>query len=115
MKVILEHGGLGTGGLNFDAKLRRESTDPSDLFFAHIGSIDAFARGLRIAARIKEEALLSNMVVARYSGWSDDLGAKIEGGGVDLESLEKVALAHGEPKHVSAQQEKYELVFSRYV
>jgi xylose isomerase len=116
MAVVLDQGGLGTGGFNFDAKIRRESTDPEDLFYAHIGSMDAFARGLRIAAKIKEEGRLSELVSLRYSGWDSGLGADIEAGKLDLEALEKyVATSKSEPKKASGRQELFELLLNSYL
>jgi len=117
LSVVLEQGGLGTGGFNFDAKIRRESTDPEDLFYAHVGSIDAFARGLRVAAKIKEEGKLKELVNARYAGWDSGIGAEIEAGKVDFEELAKhVAAKHGaEPKKVSGRQELFELLLNSYL
>ncbi len=66
MLAILKHGGLGKGGVNFDAKVRRESFEPIDLFHAHIGGMDAFARGLRIAAEIRKDGILQDFVEHRY-------------------------------------------------
>ena len=80
MMAILKHGGLGAGGVNFDAKVRRESIDPIDLFYAHIGGMDAFARGLKIAAAIRAEGGLQKFVDDRYSSWDTGLGSEIEAG-----------------------------------
>jgi xylose isomerase len=116
MKVILETpGGLGTGGLNFDAKVRRESTDVEDLFIGHISSMDAFAKGLKIAAKIKEEGILDRLVAERYKSWNDELGQKIESGKATLEELEQYALKHGEPTQYSAKQEKFESIYATYL
>ena len=79
MLVLLKYC-LGTGGVNFYAKVRRESFEPIDLFYAHIGSMDAFARGLKVAAGIIEDGALSSIVDARYSSWNSELGKKIEAG-----------------------------------
>ena len=73
-------GGFKTGGTNFDAKVRRESFEPVDLFYAHIGGMDAFARGLKIAAAIRKDGRLANFVKQRYSSWDSGIGAKIEAG-----------------------------------
>ena len=80
MLVILKYGGFTTGGLNFDAKVRRESFEPIDLFYAHIGGMDAFAKGLKIAAAIRADGVLAGMVKDRYSSWDSGVGAEIEAG-----------------------------------
>ncbi|MEC8591425.1 MAG: xylose isomerase, partial [Planctomycetota bacterium] len=80
MLMLLKHGGVTPGGVNFDAKVRRESFDPMDLFHAHIGGMDAFARGLKIAAAIREDNALGKFVDQRYSSWDDGIGAEIESG-----------------------------------
>lgn len=116
LAVVLEQGGLGTGGFNFDAKIRRESVDPEDLFYAHVSSIDAFARGLRIAAKIKEEGKLPALVKERYSGWDAGFGADIEAGKFDLEALEKHVIAkNAETKKASGRQELFELLLNTYL
>ena len=84
---ILRAGGLGTGGFNFDAKLRRQSIDRADLFHAHIGGLDTLARALLVAARLVEEGTLGSMKDARYAGWDGELGTAITGGGVTLADL----------------------------
>src|ERR1700745_144918 len=80
MLSILKMGGLKTGGTNFDAKVRRESFEPVDLFYAHIGGMDAFARGLKIAAAIRKDGRLGDFIKQRYSSWDSGVGAKIESG-----------------------------------
>ncbi|KAF8060613.1 hypothetical protein HT031_004790 [Scenedesmus sp. PABB004] len=99
MGVVVKNGGLGTGGINFDAKLRRESTDPADLFYAHIAGMDALARGLRAAAALKEAGLLDGLLSERYHSWSakGGLGQKIIKGKVGFEELEAFALANPDP------------------
>src|SRR3954466_12831074 len=92
MLVALKYGGFSTGGVNFDAKVRRESVDPEDLFYAHIGGMDAFARGLKIAAAIRADGRLAEFVKNRYSSWDTGLGARIEQGKESLRSLEAFAL-----------------------
>ena len=79
MGAIIDQGGLGAGGLNFDCKVRRESTEDVDLFIGHIGAMDTFARGLRIAAKIREDGVLPGMVKDRYSSFDSDFGKKLEG------------------------------------
>ncbi len=76
----MKYGGFTTGGLNFDAKVRRESFEPIDLFHAHIGGMDAFARGLKIAAAIRRDGRLADFVKQRYSSWDGGIGAQIEAG-----------------------------------
>ncbi|MFN7893095.1 MAG: xylose isomerase, partial [Pirellula sp.] len=92
MLIILKYGGFKTGGVNFDAKVRRESFEPIDLFHAHVGGMDAFARGLRIAAEIRKEGLIDQFVKNRYSSWDSGIGAEIESGKASLASLEKFML-----------------------
>jgi xylose isomerase len=115
MLIILNQGGLGTGGLNFDAKLRRESTDIEDLFIAHIGSMDAYAKGLKIAAKIIEEGELSKWVTSRYSTYDEGIGAKIEAGTTDFKELSEWVLKEGEPQLRSGKQEKYESLLMSYL
>merc|ERR1719318_1354628 len=78
MQVVLEQDGLAPGGLNFDAKVRRESTAVQDMFIAHIGAMDSFARGLRNAVKIIQDGVLPGMVEERYSSYKSGIGAKIE-------------------------------------
>ncbi|EIE22260.1 xylose isomerase [Coccomyxa subellipsoidea C-169] len=115
--VILKQGGLAPGGINFDAKLRRESTDVNDLFYGHISGMDALARGLRNAAQMLEEGILPGMIKDRYSTYSKGVGKKIRDGKVDFVELEKVALASADPAEdlPSARAELYEIVLSRYI
>lgn len=115
MLVILGHGGLGRGGLNFDAKLRRASTDLEDLFIAHIGAMDAFAQGLKLAARIIEDGVLGEHVAARYASYDSGIGAKIEAGEVGLEDLEEYTLKNGEPQMQSGKQELLENLINQYL
>ena len=95
MLVLLKYG-LSPGGVNFDAKVRRESFEPVDLFHAHIGSMDAFAKGLRVAAAIEADNALSDPLTARYSSWDGELGKKIEAGETSLTELEAIMLEKGE-------------------
>jgi xylose isomerase len=111
MYEILRAGGLGTGGFNFDAKLRRQSIDRTDLFHAHIGGLDTLARALLAAARLVEEGTLAGMKDARYAGWDRDLGRSILGGDVTLADLAtRVEAGEIEPIRRSGQQELYENV-----
>jgi xylose isomerase len=115
MLVILDQGGLAPGGLNFDAKVRRESFEPVDLFHAHIGGMDAFARGLKIAARIRAEGVLKDFVKKRYASWDSSVGQQIEQGKVGFEELEAYMLQKGNAeRNVSGRQELLENVLNRY-
>ena len=115
MLVVLEMGGFTTGGLNFDAKRRRESHQPIDLIHAHIGGMDAFARGLKIAHAIRQDGRLGDFVKARYSSFDQDIGAKIEAGEVGFEELEKFALSSGEPTLGSGRQEMLENLLNEFI
>jgi xylose isomerase len=116
MLPILKYGGFTTGGLNFDAKVRRESFEPIDLFYAHVGGMDAFARGLQIAAKIIAEGELAGMVKDRYSSWDSGVGAEIEAGKHNFASLEKYMLQKGDvTPNKSGRQELFENVVNRYV
>jgi xylose isomerase len=115
MMVVLKQGGLGSGGLNFDAKVRRESFEPVDLFHAHVGSMDAFAQGLRIASQIKADGTMDAFVTQRYASWDAGIGAEIEAGKHDFASLEQYMLAKGNPAaNASGRQEYLENVFNRF-
>jgi xylose isomerase len=116
MLAIMKYGGFTTGGLNFDAKVRRESFEPIDLFYAHVGGMDAFAKGLKIAAAIRADGELARMVKDRYSSWDAGVGTEIEAGKHSFETLEKYMLAKGDvtPNH-SGRQELFENVVNRYV
>lgn len=116
MLMILKHGGLGSGGVNFDAKVRRESFEPIDLFYSHIGGMDAFARGLKIAAAIRADGVLDKFVRTRYSSWDGELGQQIETGRASLESLEQFMLGKGEPApNSSGRQEMLENIINQYL
>jgi xylose isomerase len=116
MLAILSAGGLTTGGVNFDAKVRRESFEPIDLFHAHIGGMDAFALGLKLAARIRHDGVLADFVKERYSSWDSGIGADIESGKVGFADLEKYMLAKGDAaKNASGRQEMLENLINRYL
>ena len=116
MLLILKYGGFTTGGLNFDAKVRRESFLPIDLFYAHLGGMDAFARGLKIAAAIRKSGELAGMVKERYSSWDSGIGADIEAGKCCFKCLEKYMLEKGTPEPVeSGHQELFENVVNKYI
>ncbi|NDV63215.1 xylose isomerase [Puniceicoccales bacterium CK1056] len=115
MLVVLGMGGFTTGGLNFDAKRRRESHHPDDLFHAHIGGMDAFARGLKIAAAIRADGRMAEFVQQRYSSFDSEAGQKVESGKMTLEELEKIALANGEPQLASGRQEMLENLINTFL
>jgi xylose isomerase len=115
MMVILKYGGL-KGGINFDAKVRRESFEPADLFHAHIGGMDAFARGLKIAAAIRADGVLDRFVKDRYSSWDSGIGAEIEAGKHTLETLSEYMLKKGDVEpNVSGRQEYLENLINSYI
>ncbi len=116
MLSILKHGGLTRGGVNFDAKVRRESFEPIDLFYAHIGGMDAFARGLKTAAAIRADGELASFLTERYASWDSALGAEIESGKHDFASLEKYMLEKGNPDaNQSGRQEFLENLINRHI
>jgi xylose isomerase len=116
MLSILKYGGLAPGGVNFDAKVRRESFEPVDLFHAHVGGMDAFARGLKIAAAIRAEGTLAQIVKDRYSSWDTGVGAEIEAGKANFASLEKYMLDKGEiTPNKSGRQEMLENLINTYL
>lgn len=116
MLVIMGQDGLAPGGVNFDAKVRRESFEPIDLFYAHIGGMDAFARGLKIAARIREEGRLAEIVSRRYASWDTGIGARIESGDADFAELESYMLEKGEvDANESGRQELIENIINDYL
>jgi len=115
MQSVIKQGGLAPGGLNFDCKVRRESTDVEDIFIAHIGAMDCFARGLRNAANLNTKGTLDKLIKERYSSWESEIGQKIEKGEATLEDLEQWVKVHGDPKKTSGKQEKFELLFNQFV
>jgi xylose isomerase len=116
MLAFLKYGGFPPGGVNFDAKVRRESFEPVDLFYAHIGGMDTFAKGLKLAAAIRADGELAGMLRERYSSWDTGIGAEIEAGRHDFASLEKYMLAKGEiAPNTSGRQELLENIVNRYV
>jgi len=115
MLVVLEMGGFTTGGLNFDAKRRRESHDPIDLIHAHLGGMDAFARGLKIADAIRQDGRLAEFVQNRYSSFDSGIGAKVESGACSFEELEQFAMGNGEPIIASGRQEMLENMMNEFL
>ncbi|MCH8217944.1 MAG: xylose isomerase [Planctomycetes bacterium] len=115
MYILLQSGGFTTGGLNFDAKIRRQSIDPEDLFHAHIGAMDAFARGLLNAAKMFRSGKFAKAIAKRYAGWETTLGKKIEKGKIGFAELEAYTHKNGEPKIQSGRQELMENMLNEYI
>jgi xylose isomerase len=112
---VLRQGGLGSGGLNFDAKLRRGSTDSQDLFYAHIGGMDTFARGLLTAQKIIDDGLIEEFITQRYAGYAKDLGRRIMTAETDFDELEDWVHEKGEPRPASGRQEYLENLINTYL
>ena len=115
MYTILKGGGLKSGGMNFDAKLRRQSIDPEDLFHAHIGGMDVLARGLLIAEKVIQDGRLDGHLDQRYSGWKSGLGEKIMSGASLADMSEHVLGTGLDPKPRSGRQEFLENLFNEYL
>lgn len=115
MLIILESGGLQGGGVNFDAKVRRNSTDPLDLFYAHIGGMDNFARALCIADKILQHSDYREMRAGRYVSFDTGFGAKFEANDIRLEDFREYAISQGEPGMKSGRQEYMENLINRYI
>ncbi len=116
MLSLLKMGGFKTGGINFDAKVRRESYEPVDLFHAHIGGMDAFARGLKIADAIRADGRLEAFVKNRYRSWDTGIGKKIESGKSSFKTLETYMLKKGEvTKNESGRQEFLENLINEFI
>jgi len=115
MLVILEAGGFKGGGINFDAKIRRNSTDPEDLFYAHIGGMDVFARALITADNILQQSDYKKVRADRYSSFDNGKGKDFETGKLSLEELRSLALENGEPSVISGKQEFLENLINRYI
>jgi len=115
MLVIIQAGGFTTGGINFDAKTRRNSTDLEDIFIAHIAAMDTFARAFLIADRILKESDFLKLRKQRYASYDSGKGKEFEDGKLKLEELRAIALAEGEPKILSGKQEMYEQLINQYI
>ncbi len=116
MQVVLKMGGFKTGGLNFDAKVRRESFEPMDLFYAHVAGMDTFARGLKIAAAIRKDGRLAEFVKQRYASWETGIGAKIEAGEAGFKELEEYMLKKGDAApNASGRQEMLEALINELI
>ncbi len=114
MMQIIRNGGLGNGGSNFDAKIRRNSTDPEDIFIAHISGMDAMARALENAAAILEQSELPAMLKERYASFDSGIGKDFENGKLSFEQVYEYGKKVGEPKQTSGKQEKYETIVALY-
>lgn len=115
MMVIINTGGFGNGGINFDARIRRNSTDAEDLFISHISGMDSFARAFVIATRILEDSDYYELKRNRYSSFDTGAGARYEKGALSLEDLRQLALDGGEPGILSGKQEKLEQLINMYI
>ncbi|MDX2303079.1 MAG: xylose isomerase [Microscillaceae bacterium] len=115
MLVILDAGGFQTGGINFDAKTRRNSTDLADIFYAHIGGMDNFARALIIAHQIMEESDYKAMLKERYASFDQGSGKAFETGELTLEALRDLAIQDGEPAQISGKQELIENLINQFI
>jgi xylose isomerase len=113
--IILEAGGFKGGGINFDAKIRRNSTDPADLFYAHIGGMDVFARALITADAILQGSEYKKIRADRYASYDAGKGKDFEQGKLTLEDLRSIAVAAGEPATISGKQEFIENLINRYI
>lgn len=115
MYEILLNNGLGSGGLNFDAKVRRGSFDPEDLFHAHIAGMDSFAIGLKVANRLLEDRVLEDVISDRYSSFTHGIGLDIVEGKTDFHKLEQYALSLGEIQNKSGRQERLKAILNQYI
>jgi xylose isomerase len=115
MLVILQAGGIKGGGINFDAKIRRNSTDTEDLFYAHIGGMDAFARALIVANDILQKSEYEKIRKDRYASFDGGKGKEFEEGKLSLEDLRAYAIENGEPEMISGKQEYMENIINRYI
>lgn len=115
MYEVLKAGGFTTGGLNFDAKVRRGSFEPADLFYSYIAGMDTFAKGLKVAAKLLEDRIFENIVAERYAGYSTGIGKDIVNGKVGFSELEKYALELKEITHRSGRQEMLENILNQYI
>lgn len=115
MYEILENGGIGSGGVNFDAKVRRQSFEPEDLFYAHIAGMDSFAIGLKVAANLIEDKVFDNIIAERYATFKSGIGLDIVSGKADFKSLEAYALQNGAIKVKSGRLENIRNIFNEYL
>ena len=115
MYEVLLSGGFTKGGLNFDSKVRRASFEESDLVYAYIAGMDAFARGLKVAAKLIEDNVFENFKLERYASYNEGIGKDIIDGKVTFNDLEVYALEHGITPNVSGKQELLESILNQYI
>ncbi|MDF2612223.1 MAG: xylose isomerase [Clostridia bacterium] len=115
MYEVIQNGGLGKGGLNFDAKPRRASFEPEDIFLSYIAGMDTFAKGFKVALKLVEDGVLEKFKAERYATFNEGIGKEIVEGKVDFEALEKYALAHDQIKVKSGRQEMLESIVNQYI
>jgi xylose isomerase len=115
MYEVLQNGGLGKGGINFDAKVRRASFEPEDLFHAHIAGMDAYAKGLKVAARLIEDRVFENAIERRYASFREGIGKEIVEGKATLAALERYALQNDAIVNASGRQERLKAVLNDYL
>jgi xylose isomerase len=115
LHTIVQNGGMGSGGMNFDCKLRRQSIDPEDLFHAHISGMDTLARGLLAAEKMVNDGKLKSVIENRYAGWNQELGQHILGGTSLEELARRVEQNKLDPKPRSGRQEALENLVNQYV
>jgi xylose isomerase len=115
MYEILQNGGLGRGGLNFDAKVRRTSFEAEDLVHAHVAGMDAFARGLKVAHKLIEDRVFENVIAERYSSFTEGIGLDIVQGRANFHTLEKYALNNDKIKNVSGKTERLKALLNQYL
>jgi xylose isomerase len=115
MYEILLNGGLGSGGLNFDAKPRRASFEPEDLFYSHIAGMDSFARGLKAAHKLIEDRVFEDFIDQRYSSYTEEIGLEITSGKANFRTLEAYALQNKEIRNQSGRQERLKSILNQYI
>ncbi|MFF2587975.1 xylose isomerase [Peribacillus butanolivorans] len=115
MYEILKNGGLGKGGLNFDAKVRRGSFEPEDLFYSHIAGMDSFAIGLKVAQKLIDDNILESLISKRYQSFTEGIGLDIVEGNTDIHKLEAYALQLGEIKNTSGKEERIKSIINQYL
>lgn len=115
MYEILQNGGLGSGGLNFDAKVRRSSFEPDDLLYAHVAGMDAFARGLKVAHKLIEDRVFEDVIQHRYRSFSEGIGLEIAEGRANFKTLEQYALNNKPIKNESGRQERLKAILNQYI
>ncbi|MFS1511403.1 xylose isomerase [Chengkuizengella sp. SCS-71B] len=115
MYEILKNGGLGSGGVNFDAKVRRASIDPEDLFYAHIAGMDSFARGLKSAGKLLEDRVLDGVIENRYDSFKSGIGLDVVSGKANFHTLEQYALQNNEIRNKSGRLEQLRSILNEYI